>query len=134
MAKLKSIIQKGKPVIKAVTKLAKNPAVKAGAKVAGIAGTAITVGGIIEKAAEKLGVRGGAGFIGKRTDGKKRRRGKVPKTVRKWATKITSRRKQEEKIVKELFGAGGGKIVKAPKKNSSNGNISRSEALSALRD
>lgn len=134
MGIVKKILQKGKPIIAAAKKFA--PAIKAGAKVAGLVGTVVTAGTLIERTAEKLGVRGGAGFIGKnpKDTKKKRRRGKVPKTVRKWATRITGRRKQEERIVKDLFGAGGGKVIKAPKKTSSSGSISRAEALSALRD
>jgi hypothetical protein len=50
--------------------------------------------------------------------GKHRRKGKVPKTVKKWAHRIVSRRKQEEKIVKALFGNDGGKLIKKAKKGS----------------
>lgn len=67
--------------------------------------------------------------------GGRRRKGVVPKTVRKWASKITRRRKQEEKIVKKLFGAEGGKIVKKakPSRYGSAGVITKAEALQALR-
>lgn len=115
-------------VLKAGSKVAKV------AKYAGIAGAVIGGAYLVEKAAEKLGVRGGAGFIGKRKNSKgKHRKGKVPKTVKKWAHKITNRRKQEEKIIKDLFGADGGKIIKKPKKQSSLGVITQDEAIKALR-
>ena len=71
--------------------------------------------------------------MGKGSTGKKRRKGKIPKQVKRWASRIVSRRKQEEKLVKELFGAGGGKVVKAPKKGSA-GVITREEALRSLRN
>lgn len=63
----------------------------------------------------------------------KRRRGKVPKTVKKWASRFISRRKQEEKIVKGIFGTDGGKVIKKAKKASSSGVITQQEALAALR-
>lgn len=67
--------------------------------------------------------------------GKRRKKGVVPKTVRKWASKITKRRKQEEKIVKKLFGAEGGKIMKKAKTSryGTPGVISRAEAMEAMR-
>lgn len=122
-------------------KLAKSAKiVKAGSKVAtvakyaGVAGAVIGGAYLVEKAAEKLGVRGGAGFIGKRKTTKgKHRKGKVPKTVKKWAHRITNRRKQEEKIIKDLFGNDGGKVIKKPKKTYSSGVITQAEAIKALR-
>lgn len=67
--------------------------------------------------------------------GRRHRKGVVPKTVRKWAGKITRRRKSEEKIIKKLFGADGGKIVKKPKSSryGTPGVITRAEALEAMR-
>lgn len=62
----------------------------------------------------------------------KRRKGKIPKAVRKWASRIVSRRKQEEKLVRKLFGTGGGKVIKAQKKGSP-GVITQEERLAALR-
>ena len=105
------------------------------AKYAGIAGAVVGGAVLVEKAAEKLGVRGGAGFIGKRgTKSGKRRRGSVPKTVRRWASKMASRRKTEENIVRKLFGTGGGKIIKAPKRAfGGRGVITAAEAREALR-
>lgn len=61
----------------------------------------------------------------------KRFKGKIPKAVRRWATRIVSRRKQEEKLIKKLFGSGGGKVVKTTKFGS-RGVITRLEAQKAL--
>lgn len=66
------------------------------------------------------------------TTTKHHRKGKVPKTVKKWARKIVTRRKAEEKIVKDLFGAGGGKIIKKAKERGSIGVITPQERAIAL--
>jgi hypothetical protein len=132
-------VKKGSAVAKKVTANKKTSLISKVGKLAGV-GAGIAVGAYgAEKLAERLGVRGGAGFIGKNPNKQlarsgKRRRGKVPKSVRKWASKIVSRRNQEEKIVKDLFGTSGGKVIKAPKKSASAGFISRSEAERALRN
>lgn len=70
-----------------------------------------------------------------KVSGRHRRKGVVPKTVRKWSSRITRRRKQEEKVIKKLFGNDGGKIIKKPKmsKYGSSGVITKAEALQALR-
>lgn len=100
------------------------------------------VGGIADRAmgaytgSTWADIKGDAGSKKKGGGGGRRRRGVVPKTVRKWAGKITRRRKQEEKIVKKLFGAEGGKIVKKakPSRFGSSGVITKAEALKALRE
>ena len=113
------------------------------AKGAKVKGVVKAVGGIIDRA---VGAYTGSSvsnvvsdFKGGKTTtkgtGKKHRHGVVPKTVRKWASKITRRRKQEEKVVKKLFGADGGKIVKKAKvsRYGSPGVITRAEAMEAMR-
>lgn len=72
------------------------------------------------------GKKGGKGGFGKH------RKGKIPKSVRKWAKRITTRRKQEEKLIKALFGAEGGKILKKRVIKSSPGYITAEERFKAL--
>ena len=115
-----------------------------GAKTSKLKAIGKTVGGIADRAmgaytgsssADIVADYKGSSKKGKGT-GKRHRKGVVPKTVRKWASKITRRRKQEEKIVKKLFGAEGGKIVKKPKASRFSGSagvITKAEALEALR-
>ena len=113
-----------------------------GAKTSKLKKAGNVLGGIADRA---MGAYTGStwadikGDVGAKTKkggaGGRHRRGVVPKTVRKWAGKITRRRKQEEKIVKKLFGADGGKIVKKPKASryGSPGVITKAEALAALK-
>lgn len=120
---------------------------KAGSKVAKpakggkVKGVLKAAGGVVDRAMGaytgstlsdiKAGYKSGSKGVG----GRRRRKGVVPKTVKKWASKITRRRKQEEKIVKKLFGAEGGKIVKKPKvsRYGSPGVITRQEMNEAIR-
>src|SRR3990167_10284151 len=89
-------------------------------------GTAMAAGDVV------TAIRGSRGIATSREGQFKRRKGKIPKSVRKWASRIVSRRKQEEKLVKKLFGTGGGKVIKAVKKGSP-GFITQEERLAALR-
>jgi len=138
-AKVSSVkTKKSSKISKSSTKASKKVKPAKGGKVKG----AVTaVGGILDRA---MGAYTGstvseikADFSGSSKKAKgtgRHRRGVVPKTVRKWAGKITRRRKQEEKIVKKLFGAEGGKIVKKPKSRyGSPGVITRAEAMEAMR-
>lgn len=72
--------------------------------VARVSQIAETAGGIavgtIKGAGRKTGKQITASSFGKR------RKGKVPKTVRKWVTKVTSRRKQESKLLRKLIHVG----------------------------
>ena len=115
-----------------------------GAKTSKLKKGARVVGGVVDRLAGAYtgstlsDIKGDYGASSKKSGGtgRRHRKGVVPKTVRKWASKITRRRKQEEKIVKKLFGAEGGKIVKKPKTSrygASAGVITKAEALDALR-
>ena len=142
--------KKGKPVkgakSKKTPKAAKTPKVKgaktaktakltkgkkAGKALLNIADRAIetytgsSVSGVIS---EVRGKRGGGGV--------RRRRGTVPKTVRKWIGKITRRRKNEEKQIRKLVGSDGGKVVRRPRKAKygySPGVVTKSEFMEAMR-
>ena len=140
----KSKPAKGGSVKQKVSKKSSRAAKPAkGGKVSKLKKVGKTVGGIADRA---MGAYTGSTFADIKGDygaskksggtGRRHRKGVVPKTVRKWASKITRRRKQEEKIVKKLFGAEGGKIVKKPKASRygmSPGSITKAEALDALR-
>ena len=122
------------------TKKAKVTKPSKGMKASALKKGGSAVGGILDRAmgaytgSTVADIKADLGGSKKRVGGR-RRKGVVPKTVRKWASKITRRRKQEEKIVKKLFGAEGGKIVKKakPSRYGSAGVITKAEALQALR-
>lgn len=67
--------------------------------------------------------------------GKRHRRGVVPKTVKKWATRYARKRKQAEKVIKNVFGSDGSKLLGPRKKKSygSPGVITRAELSEAMR-
>ena len=127
---------KAKAISKASAKPAKGASVKRAATAA-ISGASNKWLGfdIVDVGQTAMGMTKGSSAAPKEksSSGKKRRRGKVPKTVRKWATKFISRRKTEEKIVKGIFGADGGKVIKKPKATKSYGVITQQEAMNALR-
>ena len=146
MALKKKAAKKGKPTKTA--KVKKAPKVKASKVTKTKAGKAKpSVGskvktsllGITDRAIETYTGSSVSGvvkeFKGTKGTGKKRRRGTVPKTVRKWIGKITRRRKNEEKQIKKLVGSDGGKVIRRPKKSYgfSPGVITRSEAMEAMR-
>ena len=140
----KSKPAKGGSVKQKVSKKSRAAKPAKGAKTSKLKKGARVVGGVVDRlAGAYTGSTLGdlkADFGGSKKSGggsgRRHRKGVVPKTVRKWASKITRRRKQEEKIVKKLFGAEGGKIVKKPKASRygmSPGSITKAEALDALR-
>ena len=99
-------------------------------------GRALAVGGaIVGKVKEKLAARAatkaqaqamGIPF--------RRRKGLVPKSVRKYVNKLTRRRKAENKILNKLFSRSGvGKVFKARSPMTSEGIITRAEARRALK-
>lgn len=137
--------KKGKPKTGGSVKKAKKTTTKKAAakpkKGGSVKGALKSVGGIINRGIETYTGSSVSGVVsdfkkGKGgTPGRKRRRGVVPKVVRKWSSKMASRRKQEEKIVKKLFGSDGGKILKKPKvsRGGSPGFITAAEAREAMR-
>ena len=150
MALKKKTAKKGKPVktakVKKTTKAAKTPKVK-GAKTTKTAkvtkgkkvGKAIL--NVADRAIETYTGSSVSGFVsevrGKKSGGGiRRRRGTVPKTVRKWIGKISRRRKQEEKQIRKLIGSDGGKVIRRPRKAKfgySPGVVTKSEFMEAMR-
>lgn len=111
----------------------KKGAIGKAVKVAGVvAGGAAALYGA-EKLAEKLGVRGGAGFIGKRPDGSSRKRRRINplnlKALRRSTSRMAGFDKVADKVRKELS-----KLAPRPKSRSSAGTITASEAIKALRN
>lgn len=134
--KKSKVTRKGNPVQRAPQKGGAKKAIVKGAQVIAELGIDMLPGGPVAKKLLKGGVQVAKSLKGKSAEnGKKRRRGVVPKTVRKWSNRMTRRRKQEEKIVKKLFGAEGGKIVKKPKisRYGSPGVITQQEVREAMR-
>lgn len=71
-----------------------------------------------------------------KTGKKKHRRGVVPKTVKKWATRYARKRKQTDKVIKNIFGADGSKLIGQRKRRSFGGSpgvITSAEAREAMR-
>lgn len=108
--------------------------------------TGFVPGGAVAKLGAKLAFKGGAKIVskvrGRKAAGgaaaggfRKRRRGIVPKAVRKYVNKLARRRKHEEKIIRKLISASGArKIVgRFGGFRGSRGVITRSEASQALR-
>lgn len=103
------------------------------------AGVSLLPGGDIAKAGNALiagGLKKNLPGMKKKEGGKKRRRGVVPKIVKRWATRYASKRKQAEKVIKKVFGSDGSKITgarKVRKYGTSPGIITAAEAREAMR-
>lgn len=72
----------------------------------------------------------------KAAGGKKRRRGVVPKVVKKWASRYARKRKQTEKVVRNVFGSDGSKLLGPRRKRSYGGSpgfITQAEVREAMR-
>lgn len=70
---------------------------------------------------------------GAKATGFRRRRGKVPKAVKKWITRTTSRRKQEEKAMRKALRIAGVSRTSGARMRGTRGVITKGEALAALR-
>lgn len=67
---------------------------------------------------------------------RKRRRGVVPKTVKKWASRYARKRKQTEKVIKNVFGSDGSKLLGSRRRRSYGGSpgvITSAEVREAMR-
>lgn len=102
------------------------------AKVAGTAGAIVTGLSLVEKGAEKLGVRGGAGFIGRRpvSTGRGKKRGRIG--FKRSDIKALKRVERTAKIVNRIIGK---TFVgrRNRRQSRSEGVITKGEALRALR-
>ncbi len=119
-----------------------------GKRAAGVAKAAMSVAGTFVPAPVRVAATVGRAVVGKvqavraARAGKaaparfgRRRRGIVPKTVKKWVGKMVRRRKQETKVLNKLMSASGAKRMFGGfgSRRGSKGVITKGEALAALR-
>lgn len=91
-----------------------------------LATAGLAIGGIAAiKGIRALRARGQAGM--------RRRKGIVPKTVKKYVARMVRKRKQENKIIRKLISSSGAGRLFTPRAASSSGVITRAEASRALK-
>lgn len=76
--------------------------------------------------------RRAAGKVGFAAGLKRRRRGIVPKAVKKYVARMVRKRKQENKVITKLLSVSGAKRMFGGSKAGSKGSITAKEAMAAL--